>query len=131
MSAVLFLFLVGMVTWYAAPAGKDWIGKGWQFVLAFWLPVISWPWLIIRGHKARRQRKLDAEAEEEFRKRQERYQAMQWWMDEFRDALNDRDLHRAELAHDVLETMNPTGWSQWYSLRSRLNAMHAGRVHGS
>jgi biopolymer transport protein ExbB/TolQ len=134
MGVLVFFALVGWLTWYAAPAGKDWVAKGWQFVLAFWMP-LSWPWLIWRGFKARRARKAAAAAlaarQEDARRRRERIEEINWWLDELATALDAEDLGTADLAHDVLAGMDVSGWPRFFALRSRLNALHASRVQGS
>lgn len=134
MGVLLFFALVGWLTWYAAPAGKDWVAKGWQFVLAFWMP-LSWPWLVWRGFRARRVRKVAAAALatllEDARRQRERVESIHWWLDELEAALHAGDLGTAELAYDVLSGMDVDGWPRFGVLSARLNALHASRVQGS
>jgi hypothetical protein len=134
MGVLLFFALVGWLTWYAAPAGEGWVAKGWQFVLAFWMP-LSWPWLVWRGFRARRARKAAAAVLaarlEDARRQRERVESIHWWLDELEAALRAGDLGTAELAHDVLSGMDVDGWPRFGVLSARLNALHASRVQGS
>ena len=108
MSGLLYLAMVAFVTWYAWPAATTWLSRGRTFALAFWLPFLSWPWLIWRGVKARRHLKAMATAAAHLAEKQKRLEPIEWWLDEFEDALKEGDLNRAELARDVLATMDLT-----------------------
>jgi len=117
MAGLLCLALVVLVCWYAWPAATTWKAKAMAVVLAFWLPILSWPWLLWYGHRARRARAAEIAQEAQAQRRQEWAERASWWLGDFEGALVDGDLRRAELANDVLVSMELG--DTWRGIRHR------------
>lgn len=123
MTGFLLLLAMGTVAWYAWPAAPGFAIKVWTIVFAVFLAPFSWPWLVARGHRAR---KANAKAAAEQRQRDaetQRGSSIRWWFDELEMAVERDDLTRAELAHEVLVAMGAQDWTRMHMLNGRLNAM--------
>lgn len=106
MSALLFLAAVALITWYAWPAAATWKARGCTFVLAFWLPLLSWPWLVWRGVRARRERAAQKRLGAEAAARERQIQSANWWLAELTAGLSEGDPLRWGVAFDVLQGMS-------------------------
>jgi len=101
----MILLAAGFCAWWAWPAGRGWQGKFWTGFTAVFLAPFSWPWLIARGSRVRREakrvRQLVAEREAELL----RQGHIQWWLHERATATYEGDLQRQLLAQQTLDAL--------------------------
>lgn len=110
MTGFLLLLAMGAVAAYAMPAADGWQLKFWTGFLAVFLAPFSWPWLIARGHRARKVAKAER-ADLARRVAAELNQLnVQWWRDYYERAREARDSDAMKLALDTIEAMGlPAG----------------------
>jgi hypothetical protein len=124
MSGFLLLFGMGAVTWYALPAAPTWQTKFWSGFLAVFLCPFSWPWLIARGHKARKNAKAKATQEQRTQAAQRLSESVRWWLNELNTAMRDGDHDRTDLAAETLRAMGYFDFCDCQRCRSAGNPQH-------
>lgn len=105
MSGFLVLLAIGAVITYAWPIADGWQTKFWVVFLAAFLMPVSWPWLIARGHRARRSAKFAKAQRAKVEAAKLRGESIEWWTNEYYTAWRDGDTERVSLALDVLAAM--------------------------
>jgi hypothetical protein len=110
-SGFLLILAMGLTAWYAWPAATTFPTRVWTITFAVFLAPFSWPWLIARGHRARKAARTAAARQAADEATALRNQNVIWWMNEFNLANIAGDTARREIAHDVLTAMgaNPPG----------------------
>lgn len=116
MTGFLLILAMGLVAWYAWPAATTFPVRVWTIVFAVFLAPFSWPWLVARGHRARRDlaklKRTQADAEAQ----QTHLDNVEWWKREYLMAEQAGDIQRRELAAQVLASL---GYIAFGSPRNR------------
>lgn len=119
MSGFLLLLAMGAVAWYAWPAAPSFTTKVWTIFFALFLAPFSWPWLIARGHRARKAVKASAARQETSAAEELRHQNIEWWVNEFDRAYRAGDHDTAKLADETLKAMGHTQRWEWNGTSTR------------
>lgn len=105
MSGFLLILAMGLAAWYAWPAAPTFGIKAATVFFAVFLAPFSWPWLVARGHRARKAAKAAAVRQADLAAQQQRRENERWWQRYYLNAELNGDRDAMRLARDTLAAM--------------------------